>query len=56
MLKRFFWVVICSVIFIWKIHAQEVIVGAVTDPSFGKLVNLLKQFDDDDRDGGEFDR
>ena len=27
MLKRFFWVVICSVILIGKIHAQEVIVG-----------------------------
>jgi subtilase family serine protease len=25
-------------------------------PSFGKLVNLLKHFDDDDRDEGEFDR
>ena len=32
MLKRFFWVVICSVIFIGKIHAQEVIVPREKKP------------------------
>ena len=47
MLKRFFRVVLCGAILIWKINAQEVIVAREKSPSFPRkhrsLLNSLLQ-------------